>query len=218
MLVLTMATNKVYSQNPEAIRKRKYQLVLKEKKRRSFFVHDYIRTKYPKLYTEANAMYQDLAERYPGRADFTKTYFYKKWEKEIDDSRTNPPLLQPHLPILSTPEALNQAMNQEPIEVLSEEPVQVLSEEPVQVLSEEPVEVLNEEPVEVLREEVIEAGVQQPEESFPTLSLEEVDQIIKDLQADPDTRNIMDEFDLPDDVWEKELSIPDDLLEMELQW
>ena len=108
-------------------------------------------------------------------------------------------------------------MNQEPIEVLSEEPVQVLSEEPVQVLSEEPVEVLNEEPVEVLREEVIEAGVQQPEESFPT-SLEEVDQIIKDLQADPDTRNIMDEFDLPDDVWEKELSIPDDLLEMELQW
>ena len=163
-------------------------------------------------------MYQDLAERYPGRADFTKTYFYKKWEKEIDDLRTNPPLLQPHLPILSTPEALNQAMNQEPIEVLSEEPVQVLSEEPVQVLSEEPVEVLNEEPVEVLNEEVIEAGVQQPEEPFPTLSLKEVDQIIKDLQADPDTRNIMDEFDLPDDVWEKELSIPDDLLEMELQW
>ena len=93
MLVLTMATNEVYSQNPEAIRKRKYRLVLKEKKRRSFFVHDYIRMKYPTLYTEANVMYQDLAERYPGRADFTKTYFYKKWQKEIDDSRTNPPLL-----------------------------------------------------------------------------------------------------------------------------
>ena len=102
-LCLTMATigsvMRELSQNSKAIQKRQCRAVQREKKRRAVFVHDYIRTKYPNLFTEANSVYQELVEKYPSKPNFTKTYYFKKWQKKIDESRSQ--LFIPHLPILS---------------------------------------------------------------------------------------------------------------------
>ena len=99
--MLAMATiqlSRELSNNTQAVRKRHYRTVLKEKKRRSFFVHEYVCTKYPNIYTEANSMYQTLVDKYPEKVDFTKLYYFKKWQKKMDQSTSQ--LYVPHLPIL----------------------------------------------------------------------------------------------------------------------
>ena len=94
------------SQNVQAVQKRKYRTVQREKRRRSFFIHDYIRTKYPGIFNEANSMYQMFVEKYPSKPDFTKSYYFKKWQRKIDQTKTC--LMIPHLPILASPTTLQQ--------------------------------------------------------------------------------------------------------------
>ena len=100
----------VLNMSPQAIQKRGYRAVQREKRRRSFFIHDYIRIKYPHLFTEANSLYQQFVDKYPAKADFTKSYYFKKWEREMN--RNNNPVMMPHLPILVPADMLQQAFNQ----------------------------------------------------------------------------------------------------------
>ena len=191
------------SDNPKAIQKRKNRYLLREKRRRSYFVHDYIRTKYPDMFNEANGMYQVFVEKYPTKPDFCKTYYFRKWQKEIDESRQR--IMIPHLPILTSPNNLRkyQATTHE----------QTTDEQG----SDEPGEC----------EEVNETGVQstveiQESSQFQQMSLDEIDRAVKEivssLREDQELKDMVPEIDLPDDVWEKELSIPDYLLEDELNW
>ena len=104
----------------QAVQKRNYRVIQREKRRRSFFIHDYIRTKYPQLFTEANAMYQQFVDKYPGKADFTKSYYFKKWQREMD--KTNNPLMIPHLPILMSSDILQQTTTKHPPKVQQQPP------------------------------------------------------------------------------------------------
>ena len=164
-----MATNNVvfreYSKNPEAVQKRKYRVVQREKRRRSYFVHDYIRTKYPSLFNEANAFYQQLIEKYPAKPDITKTYYFKKWQKGIDQSRTC--LMVPHLPILTSAINLQQSPTRSH---------QQTDDEPNEFNEQEPDEPGEQEPNEP----------DGPSDEFEQMTLEEidraVDQIVSQLQ------------------------------------
>ena len=201
------------SQSVQAVQKRKSRSVQREKRRRSFFIHDYVRTKYPGIFNEANEMYQGFVEKYPSKPDFCKTYYFKKWQRKIDESRSC--LMLPHLPILTSPDSLHQRAATSHEQATDEQAPD----------EQEPEE---QAPEEQLHEEVIECGVQntqQTEETslqFSQMSLEEidraVDQIVTALQADDELRNMVTEFDLPDDVWQNELAIPDYVLETELDW
>ena len=209
------------SQNTQAVQKRKVRVVQREKRRRSFFVHDYVRTKYPGIFSEANALYQKFMDKYPTKPDFTKTYYFRKWQKKIDDSR--PCLMVPHLPVqLMSAESLQQHCSKSTTNEQS---------------NEQSNEQVNEQDNIQVREEVVDQGIQsngqdneqanQQEEintQFVQMPIEEidraVDQIVATLQADDQLRNMMAdvEFDLPADVWEKELALPDYVLENELEW
>ena len=193
------------SQNPNAVRKRNSRIVQREKRRRSFFIHDYIRTKYPTIFNEANGMYQQLVEKYPAKPDFTKTYYFKKWQKEADKNRSSS-LMIPHLPVLTSLRNLHQYAE------ISHQQADHEPNEP-----DEP-----NEPNEQLHEEAIQNSTQEPTYQFEEMSLDEIDQavekIVSALQEDQELMDMIPEFDLPADVWEKELAIPDHLLENELQW
>ena len=186
------------SQNVRAIQKRNYRSVQREKLRRTFFVHDYIRTKYPEIYTEANGMYQTFVDKYPHKADFTKTYYFRKWQKAMDQRKST--LVMPHLPILTPLQQLTTGPEEQP-----KEEVHQPEEEQVHQPEEEQV-----------REEVIQAGVQFQNDQ---MSLEEIDRtvqhLVETMQNDELTEILSD---LPEDVWENELRIPDYVLEDELQW
>ena len=83
----------------ETIRKRNNKKSLKEKRRQDKFVNRYIEIKYPDIHKETISAYKSLVDKYPGRADITKTYFFKKWESK--NQRKEPQLYVPFLPILS---------------------------------------------------------------------------------------------------------------------
>ena len=128
----------------QAIQKRNYRVVQREKKRRSFFVHDYVRIKYPQVFTETNRVYQQFMDKYPTKPDFTKTYYFKKWATEMD--KANKPLMVPHLPILLSPERLQTVANQQTPDVQQQIP-EVLHQPPtigqfVQVQTSEPTETI----------------------------------------------------------------------------
>ena len=82
----------------EKTRKRNNKNLLKEKRREDKFVSRYIQIKYPDIHNEAISSYKSLVDKYPGRADITKTYFFKKWESK--NQRKEPQMYVPYLPIL----------------------------------------------------------------------------------------------------------------------
>ena len=209
------------STNKEAVRKRQQRLVQKEKRRRANFVHEYVRTKYPSIYNEANHMYQTLMDKYPQKFDFTKLYYFKKWQKEIDQSRTQ--LYVPHLPILFPPKDLciNLAEKQE-------EPDQHQSPQQEQ---EEPDKHQSEQQEEQQSPQQEQQSPQQEQEELQTgvqgdlcsgMSIDEmsiaVEDLVKSLQSDRELMDIVEGFDLPDGVWDNELAIPDYALESDLEW
>ena len=218
------------SQSTQAVQKRKTRVVQREKRRRSFFMHDYVRTKYPGIFNEANAMYQRFVDKYPTKPDFCKTYYFRKWQKRIDDGRAC--LMVPHLPVqLMSAESLQQYRSNPTTsdEQVNEQPSDQINEQVGEEVSEEVVEEVS---VQV-SEEVVDEGIQnnrqddkqdQINTQFTQVSIEEIDraveQIVQNLQTDDQLCNIMSgvEFDLPDDVWEKELALPDYVLENELEW
>ena len=83
----------------EAVRKRNIKKTLKEKRKEEKFLSRYIEIKHPDIHKEANNLYKSLVDKYPGRADITKTYFFKKWESK--NQRKEPQLYVPFLPVLS---------------------------------------------------------------------------------------------------------------------
>ena len=77
------------SQTKKAIEGRRRRVNDREKRRRTVFVHDYVRTKYTEIYGECNMFYYSLLEKYPGKLDLTKTKDYKKWKGQLIDGRQN---------------------------------------------------------------------------------------------------------------------------------
>ena len=231
--------------SPQAIQKRGYRAVQREKRRRSFFIHDYIRIKYPHLFTEANSLYQQFVDKYPSKADFTKSYYFKKWEREMN--RNNNPVMMPHLPILVPADMLQQAFNQtvvaqhppedqqQPPQVQQQPPPedqQLLSEvqqqpppEDQQQLPE--VQQQQQQPPQVQQQlpevqQTIEVQSTESNQLTSGMSLDEmdlaVDQIVNALQSDRLLMDLVEELDLPPAVWDNELVIPDYLLETDLDW
>ena len=217
--MLTMADiplNRNLSNNPEAVRKRNNRVVLREKRRKESFVHEYVRTKYPDIYAEANSTYQTFVEKYPEKPDFTKVYYFRKWQeknKPTDQQLcipTGQQLYIPHLPVLSRG-LLNTTNDQE---------------ETLQEVQEETLQEVQEETLQEVQEETLQEGQQQsPQQNndlFSGMSLDEMniaaEEIVRALQSDQELMDIVENFDLPDSVWENELSIPDYVMETDLEW
>ena len=233
------------SNNPEAIRKRNNRAALKEKRREDGFVNKYIQIKYPAIYTEAINTYKTFVDKYPGRADFTKTYYFRKWEeKNKPIVRQQSQLYVPYLPILSDlrsttndqveiieegqqpqqqEETVDQTVQQEETvdqTAQQEETVdQTAKQEETVVQTTQQEENIQEAPQTPPQEETL-----QPESNntFSGMTLDEmsiaVEEIVKALQSDSDVMDIVENFDLPDSVWNNELAIPDYVLEGDLDW
>ena len=109
--------------SPEAVRKRLNRKKLKEKRREDSFTNKYIQLKYPHIYTEIKESYDMFARKYPSRCDFTKTYFFKKWEKRINMEPSK--LYVPYLPVLTKRNQRTKSQHKEipaPSESMNETP------------------------------------------------------------------------------------------------
>ena len=188
----------------QAIEKRNYRVVQKEKRRRAFFIHDYMRIKYPELFNEANGMYLQFSDKYPGKTDLTKTYYFKKWKAEMEKSENV--LMIPHLPVLMAADLLQQSVPKQQVQSPEVQPPEVQPPEAQSLEVQQTVEVKTTDPNDLT------TGMTLNEMSL------EVEQLVNALQSDQELMDIVEGFDLPDAVWDNELAIPDYVLESELEW
>ena len=223
------------SDNPEAIRKRNNRAALREKRREDAFVNKYIQTKHPTIYTEVISVYKSFIDKYPGRADFTKTYYFRKWEEQNKPTVSQQPQLYvPYLPILSD---LCSTTN-ERVEIIEEGQQPQQQEETVDQTAqqEETVDQTSQEEETVVQTIQQEENIQEPPQTAPQeetlqpesnnlfsgMSLDEMniaaEEIVRAIQSDRDLMDIVENFDLPDSVWNNELTIPDYDLEGDLEW
>ena len=216
------------------MRKRQYRISLREKKRKNTFVSRYLELNRPSIYAEIVDKYKALAEQYPGRADLTKTYLFKKWEAEVKNAPKQR-LYVPHLPILAnipivrserveiieeSPQSPPQRPPQQPQE--AQEPPQRPPQQPQE--AQEPPQRPSQEPQEPPQRPPQQP--QEPQESPQTfysgMSLDQMEiaseEIVRELQSDKELMDIVEGLDLPQAVWDNELSIPDYVLDDELQW
>ena len=214
---------------PAAIQKRNYRVAEKEKRRRSTFIHQYMRIKHPKLFNEANAAYLELSDKYPGKSDLTKTYYFRKWESAMLKTQ-NSQLMVPHLPVLMSSERLQQTAINEQVQAIEVQHHEVHEEQAAEV---QHYEVHEEQATEVQHHEVpeeqltevqstVEVQTTEPLDLTCGLSLDEmsrnVEELVKALQADQDLMDLVEGFDLPEAVWNNELAVPDYALESDLEW
>ena len=177
--------------------------LLKEKRREDKFVSRYIQIKYPDIHNEAISSYKSLVDKYPGRADITKTYFFKKWESK--NQRKEPQMYVPYLPILrelpetTRVEIVEEGQQQEEIGEEGQQQEEIGEEGQQQ-------EEIGEEGQQ--QEEIGEEGQQQespqtpPQEDFcSTMTIDQmsiaVEEIVKTLQSDREVMDIVESFDLP---------------------
>ena len=206
-----------------AIEKRNYRVVQREKRRRSFFVHDYIRIKYPQIFNEANGLYLELADKYPGKPDLTKCYYFKKWKKEM----TKPiNIMIPHLPILTPSELLQRTVQTpevQPSQSPEVQPPQSPEVQPPQSPEVQPPQSPEVQPPQTPEvQQTIEVQSTEPNGLITGMTLNEmtlmVDGLVNSLQSDRELMDIIEEYDLPDSVWDNQLAIPDYVLEPDLNW
>ena len=213
------------SDSPGAKRKRENRIALKEKRREHVFVNKYVQIKHPTIYTEAREMYKSFTEKYPGRADLTKTYFFKKWEGQIKQAvrQQQQQLYVPYLPILSN---LSNGTN-ERVEVVEEgqqSQEETVAQEAPQTPPQEAPQTPPQEAPQTPPQDAPQTPPQEPEsnDNFSGMTLDEMEiaaqEIVRALQSDRELMDVIENFDLPQSVWDNELSVPDYVLEGDLEW
>ena len=172
-----------------------------DNRRKDSFIAEYVRIKYPHIYSETIKYHGKLREFFPNKTDLTKTDHFKKWRGET----------KPQLPteIVPTPRQQTYTKQTEKLTLNMELNILLMN---VAAPPSTQVPVPVSEPI--------------TEEIYPSLleglSQESVDHIIKELQQYPDLRNFFTELDSEHEVEENlevgaEIEIEDDTrLENEL--
>ena len=189
------STNEMFpkrNMSAQAIRKWEYRQVERERKRERTFISAYLEIKYPDTYKEIKGAYKEAVDRYPGSADITKTYHFRKWSNQILGNRRG--LMTPQLPILTPLATLQPSPETQPSE------------------SEPPPEIQDQPPVPTETRSNVVSG----------LTLQEMEitasEVVKALQNDRELMDLIESFDIPDGVWNNELAVPDYVLQSDLEW
>ena len=228
---------RIVSDDPEAVRKRKSRMELREKRRQETFVSKCLQIKHPNIYAKIKESYKEWAEKFPDKYDITKTYYFKKWEKQTrQQQQQQTTLYVPHLPILSNlhevtnarMEIIEEGQQQEqtPQSPIQEETPQPPGQEETPQPSQEetPQPPGQEETPQPSQEETPQSPILHPQDnnSFFGMSLNDMEiaaqEIVSLLESDRELMDIVENFDLPAGVWDAELSIPDYVLEGDLEW
>ena len=183
----------------ERDRKRKEQI------RQDQLMISYIKVKYPVQYKEAREYYNALNTAYATRKDLRKTLTFKEFQF-VTKSTDNMVLEIPLMP----PEANKETLKDEVKETLKHETKETLKHETKETLKHEVKETLN--VVDIFPDI-------DPDTLIEEMPIDLFEGIIKDLQADPDLANLMNDqamYEKPVDDLDIDIDIQDNLLEREL--
>ena len=229
-------TVKTLDISAKGIRRRQLYKALKERKREASFVNKYIQLKYPEIYDEIKVSYNLFAQKYPSRSDFTKTYFFKKWQKQINMEKSK--LYVPHLPILTNKKQLKkkgETTTPQP----SPQPSQP-SPQPSQPSQPSPQPSQPSPQPSQPSPQLSQPSQPSPQPSLPSpqpsqpspqtqidppfmgMSLGDMEiateEIIRSLQSDRDLMDIIENFEFPEPTWNPDFNVTDYVLETDQDW
>ena len=186
----------------------------KERKREAYFVSDYVQLKHPQIYQEIKESYKQFVQRYPSRSDFTKTYFFKKWQKQLNMEKSK--LYLPHLPILTSKRQLS---TKEKTTSSSPQPSQPSPQQPQPSPQQPQPSPQQPQPSPQQPQPLPQSQIDPP---FLVMSLEDMEiaaeEITRSLQSDRDLMDIVENFEFPEPTWNPDYNIPDYTLETDQDW
>ena len=207
----------------------------KERKREAYFVSEYVQLKHPQIYQEIKESYKQFVQRYPSRSDFTKTYFFKKWQKQLGMGKSK--LYLPHLPILTSKRQLSTKEKTTSSSSQSSSPSPQQPQPSPQQPQPSPQQPQPSPQQPQPSPQQPQPSPQQPQPSpqqpqplpqiqieppFLEMSLEDMEiaaeEIIRSLQSDRDLMDIVENFEFPEPTWNPDYNIPDYTLETDQDW
>ena len=227
---------KILDDTAKARRRRALYKERKERKREAYFVREYVQLKHPQIYQEIKESYKQFVERYPSRSDFTKTYFFRKWQKQLGKEKSN--LYLPHLPILTSkrqlttkekttssspqqPQSSPQQPQSSPQQPQSSPQQPQSSPQQPQSSPQQP-QSTPQQPQSSSQQPQSSPQHPQPSPQIIPMSLGDMEiaaeEIIRSLQSDRDLMDIIENFEFPEPLWNTDYEIPDYTLETELEW
>ena len=181
--------------------------------RENRIITGYIQHMHPEVYREAADFYGELNELYPNKKDLRKTNEYewiktgsgtkqkkfytrrKQYQKKKKDSHRITDNMRLCIPLMNrvetateTPETATGTV--ETAETATETP-ETTTETPT-----ETVETATETPIDMSMDEEIHVVIEPAEFTFPVVSDEMLEDVIKGLREDPDLDQIFDELDI----------------------
>ena len=233
---------KTLDNTAKAIRRRSLYKKLKEKKREAYFVSKYVQLKHPQIYQEIKESYNQFVQKYPSRSDFTKTYFFKKWQKQLNMEKSK--LYLPHLPILtskrqlstkekttsSSPQSSQPSSLQPQLSPQSPQPSSLQPQPSPQQSQPSPQSPQSSpqspqpspqhpQPSPQTSQPLPQTQIDPP---FLGMSIEDMEiaaeEIIRSLQSDRDLMDIVENFEFAEPTWNPDYNIPDYILETDQDW
>ena len=196
-----------------------WRKTIRSQKRMSCFVEEYVREKFHSVYSEAVNFYTALDALYPKKNDLRKTAEFRLWKKalsnrndcetppgEADQSHTcsshgnDEPVQQQgdnmvlRIPLLPRPSSLQTLPSETPLEIPTPQPLT-----PPEVGAELTVEI---QPLESLAD--------------PENIDQRIQEIIEELQNDPDLEGIFDNVQSPEQI-DEGIEVPDGEMDF-YQW
>ena len=221
-------TSKIVDISEKGRKRRTLYKERKERKREAYFASEFVRLKYPQIFKEIKVSYQQFVERYPSRSDFTKTYFFRKWQKQIEKPKAS--LYLPRLPILvsekelttkgktTSPSTQPQPSPQQPQP--SPQQSQPSPQQP-QPSPQQPQSSPQQPQPSPQQPQPLPQQPQSSPQNIP-MSLDDMqiaaEEIIRSLQSDRDLMDIIENFDFSEPLWNPNYEIPDYVLETEADW
>ena len=202
-------TKEKLDQAREDIRKRKdkrnayvkiWRQTQKTQRRVSYFVEEYVREKYANIYSEAINFYSKLDSLYPGKIDLRKTKEFRQWKQTIPDdinqinsntATIDQPEQQTDNFVLRIPLMPRPSTPQTP-------PPPPPEDRTVEIPQEMPAEI---PPLEIGAEQIIEMSPLQFEtqaESDDGITDQRIQEIIQELQNDPDLNGLLNDIPTAD--------------------
>ena len=165
-------------------------------KRKTIFVHEYVRAKFDKVYAEAMKFYSQLDQTYPDKKDLCKTTEFRKWRENVTKKSTAPTQQSAHEATL----VLN-------IPLLSHPPSTVETTSTASELAPSEMQQSASMPPEIGAETIVEMPPPTPLETDDEINDRRIQEILAELRDDPDLNRIFDNVE-PNDQIDEGIELP----------
>ena len=165
-------------------------------KRKTIFVHEYVRVKFDKVYAEAMKFYSQLDQTYPDKKDLCRTTEFRKWRENVTKKSTAPTQQSAHEATL----VLN-------IPLLSHPPSTVETTSTASELAPSEIQQSASTPPEIGAETIVEMPPPTPLETDDEINDRRIQAILAELRDDPDLNRIFDNVE-PNDQIDEGVELP----------